>query len=125
MSSKPCLETLPWHAFSLGTADLQSFEMFGPFSCSLCYEDLTEGNIQSILGGRGRGPEFGSECYCHRFHYQRHFQAQFLTTNKEQWGKKNGPVFRNVCAFDVSRAVGIARFESVSESQPHRAIQCH
>ena len=37
--------------------------------------------------------------------------------------EKNGPVFRNVCVFDVSRAVGIARFESVSESQPHRAIQ--
>ena len=49
----------------------------------------------------------------------RHFQDQFLTTNnlKEKWGKKTGPVFRNVCVFDVSRAVGIARFESVSESQ--------
>ena len=40
-------------------------------------------------------------------------------------GKGNGPVFRKVCVFDVSRAVGIARFESVSESQPHRTIQCH
>ena len=38
----------------------------------------------------------------------RHFQDQFLTTNK----KKNGPVFRKVYVFDVSRAVGIA-------------IQCH
>ena len=27
-------------------------------------------------------------------------------------------MFRKVCVFDVSRAVGIARFESVSESQP-------
>ena len=39
-------------------------------------------------------------------------------------GEENGPVFRNVCVFDVSRAVGLARFESVSESQPHRTIQC-
>ena len=32
----------------------------------------------------------------------RHFQDQFPTTNKEKWGKKNGPVFRsNVCVFDV------------------------
>ena len=54
-----------------------------------------------------------------------HFQDQFLTTNKEKWGKKNGPVFRKVCVFDVSRAVGISRFESVSEWQPHRTIQCH
>ena len=29
----------------------------------------------------------------------RHFQDQFLTTNKEKWGKKNGPVFRDVCSF--------------------------
>ena len=48
-----------------------------------------------------------------------------IDTNKEKWGKKNGPVFRKVCVFDVSRATGIARFESVSESQPHRTIQCH
>ena len=54
-----------------------------------------------------------------------HFQDQFLTTNKEKRGKKIGPVFRKLCVFDVSRAVGIARFESVSESQPHRTIQCH
>ena len=27
----------------------------------------------------------------------RHFQDQFLTTNKEKWGEKNGPVFRRVC----------------------------
>ena len=42
-------------------------------------------------------------------------------------GNKNGPVFRKVCVFDVSRAVSIARFESVppSESHPHRTIQCH
>ena len=43
-----------------------------------------------------------------------------ITTNKE----KNGPVFRKVYVFDVSQAVGIARFESVSESQPHRTMQC-
>ena len=49
---------------------------------------------------------------------------QFLTANKEKGGKKNGPVFRRVCAFDVSRAVGIARFRSVSKSQPHRTMQC-
>ena len=55
----------------------------------------------------------------------RHFQDQFLTTNKEEWGKKSRPVFRRVCVFDVSRAVGIARFESVSEPQPHRTIQGH
>ena len=55
----------------------------------------------------------------------RNFQDQILTTNKEKWGKKKGPVFRKVYAFDVSRAVGIARFKSVSESQPHRTIQCH
>ena len=55
----------------------------------------------------------------------RHFQDRFLTTNKEKWGKKNGPVFRKVCVFDVSRAVGIARFESVSEAHLHRTIQCH
>ena len=56
----------------------------------------------------------------------RHFQDQFLTTNKEKWGKKNGPVFRRVCVSDVSGAVvGIAPFESVSELQPHRTIQCH
>ena len=42
----------------------------------------------------------------------RHFQDQFLTANKEKWGKKNGPVFRRVCVFDASQAVGIARFES-------------
>ena len=40
-------------------------------------------------------------------------------------GEENGPVFRNVCVLDASRAVGIARFESVSESQPHRTIQYH
>ena len=34
-------------------------------------------------------------------------------------------MFRNVCVFDVSRAVGIARFESVSAPQPHRTILCH
>ena len=38
-------------------------------------------------------------------------------------GEENGPVFRKVCVFDVSRAVGITRFESVSDSQPHRTIQ--
>ena len=55
----------------------------------------------------------------------RYFQDRFLTTNKEKWGRKNGPVVSQRLCFDVSRAVGIARFESVSESQPHRAIQCH
>ena len=34
-------------------------------------------------------------------------------------------LFRKVRVFDVSRAVGIARLESVSKSQPNRAIQCH
>ena len=29
----------------------------------------------------------------------RHFQDQFLTTSKEKWGKKNGPVFRKVLCF--------------------------
>ena len=42
-----------------------------------------------------------------------------------QAGEENGPVFRRVCVFDVSRGVGIARFETVSESQPYRTIQCH
>ena len=55
----------------------------------------------------------------------RHFQDQVLTTDKEKWGKKDGPVFCKVCVFDVSRAVGIARFESVSELQLHCTIQCH
>ena len=55
----------------------------------------------------------------------RHFQDRLLTTDKEKWGKKNGPVFGKVCVFDVPRAVGIARFESVSDSQPNRTIQCH
>ena len=40
-------------------------------------------------------------------------------------GEKNGPVLRKVMDIDVSRAVGIARFESVSEPQLNRAIQCH
>ena len=40
-----------------------------------------------------------------------HFQDQFFTTNKDKWGKKKDPVFRNVCVFELSRAVGIARFE--------------
>ena len=51
--------------------------------------------------------------------------VQLGHTNRNVLGKKNGPVFRNVCVFEVSRAVGIARFESVSEPQPHRTIQCH
>ena len=55
----------------------------------------------------------------------RDFQDQFLAANKAKWGKKTGPVFRKVCVVDISRAVGISRFESVSESQPHRTIQCH
>ena len=69
-----------------------------------------------------------SNCHTHRsvkLPSFRHFQDRFLTTNKEKWGKKNVPVFRKVCVFDVSRAVGIARFESVSELHPHRTIQCH
>ena len=33
-------------------------------------------------------------------------------------GEKNGPLFCTACVFEVSRAVRIARFESVSESQP-------
>ena len=31
-----------------------------------------------------------------------------------EMGERHGPVFRKVCVFDVSRAIGIARFESVS-----------
>ena len=38
-------------------------------------------------------------------------------------GGRHGPWFRSVCVFDVSRAVGIARFESVSEPRPNRTIQ--
>ena len=38
-----------------------------------------------------------------------------------EWRDKNGPVFRKLRDFDVSQAVGIARFESVSESQPNRS----
>ena len=30
-----------------------------------------------------------------------------------------------VCVFDILRAVRVARFESVSESQPNRVIKCH
>ena len=41
-----------------------------------------------------------------------HFQDQFLTTS---WGE----LMRKVLVFDVSRAVRITRFESVSESQPN------
>ena len=41
--------------------------------------------------------------------------AQELTTNREKFAKKNGPLLRKVCLFDVSQAVRIARFESVSE----------
>ena len=55
----------------------------------------------------------------------RHLQDQLLTTNKEKWGKKNGSVFHGVFVFEVSLAVGIARFEPVSESQPYRTIRCH
>ena len=39
--------------------------------------------------------------------------------------KKLGPLFRKVFVFKMSRAVRIARFESVSESQPHRATHGH
>ena len=45
----------------------------------------------------------------------RHFEDQFLSTVRERWGKK-GPFFHRVCVFDVSRAVRIAQFESVSET---------
>ena len=50
-----------------------------------------------------------------------HFQDRCLTTNRERRGKKR-PLLRRVCVFDVSRAVGIARFESVSKSQPNTTI---
>ena len=53
------------------------------------------------------------------------FKTNSLLPTRRSWGKKNGPVFDRVCVFDASRAVGVARFESVSESQPHRTIQCH
>ena len=51
----------------------------------------------------------------------RHFQDQFLTTNRKKWGEKQ--------AF-VSQALGFWRFAArshrtvpnISESQPHRAI---
>ena len=43
----------------------------------------------------------------------------------KKWGQTNGPLFGRVCVFDVSRAARIARSESVSESQPHRTIECH
>ena len=52
----------------------------------------------------------------------RHFQDQFLTTSKEKWGKNNGPVFRNVCVFDVSRAVGISHD---SNPCPNRSRKSH
>ena len=32
-------------------------------------------------------------------------------------GAKNGPLFRKVCVFDVSRAVRVARFKSVTASR--------
>ena len=78
-----------------------------------------------LLGHTNRSVKLSHESQREIMSSFRHFQDQFLTTNKDKWGKKNGPVFRKVSVFDVSRAVGIARFESVSESQPHRTIQCH
>ena len=39
---------------------------------------------------------------------------------KGEVGEENGPVFRNVYVFDVSRAIGIARFESVSKTEKSR-----
>ena len=39
----------------------------------------------------------------------------------EVGGRKMG---QGLC-FDVSRAIGIARFESVSESHPNSTIKCH
>ena len=42
----------------------------------------------------------------------------------EVGGKTRAFVSQGLC-FDVSQAVRIARFESVSESQPNCAIQCH
>ena len=33
-------------------------------------------------------------------------------------------MFRNVCVFDVSRAVGIARFESVNSIKNRKVIGC-
>ena len=51
--------------------------------------------------------------------------APFGDCQQGEWRKNNGAVCRKVCVFDVSWAIGIARFESVSESQPNRTLQCH
>ena len=51
----------------------------------------------------------------------RHFEDRF----RRNGGKRALKLFREVCVFDVSRAVRTARFESASESQPNRTIQCH
>ena len=40
-------------------------------------------------------------------------------------GEENGPVFCKVCVFDVSRVVGIARFESLSDPQLLRNSKRH
>ena len=40
--------------------------------------------------------------------------------------EENGPVFRNVCVFDgFAGPLASHDSRSVSESQPHRTIQCH
>ena len=44
----------------------------------------------------------------------RHFQEPFLTTQQGEAATKNGPFFRKVLVFDLSQAVRVARFESVS-----------
>ena len=52
-----------------------------------------------LLGHTNRG---ASNCHTNRsvkLPSFRHFQDQFLATNKEKWGKKNGPVFRRVFVF--------------------------
>ena len=53
------------------------------------------------------------------------FKTNSLLPTRKSGGRKLGLCFAMFVCFDVSRAVGIARFESVSESQPHRTIQCH
>ena len=53
----------------------------------------------------------------------RHCQDCFL--NREKGGKGKQAFVRRFLSFDVSRAVRIARFESVSDTQPHRAIHGH
>ena len=45
----------------------------------------------------------------------RHFEDRFPDYQQGEVRETNGPLFRKVCVFDVERAIGIARFKSVSD----------